>query len=190
MKKFNKKLFIVIAIIVVLIFLGIYYLNTQKMKSVGYTLEYMNSDDITSATISPTNIHVVIAKYVGSVRPKTISKFSYNFAYEVIPSYIKLIKDKKIKENDKFFYINNKKLILKQTGIDNYEEFSSFIKKISVLNDNLEVENYIIPIDSINPFENSFEAKLNIKYKDNEEISFDLKIENNSSKEKTGIKIL
>lgn len=186
----KKKLLKIIIIILLLILLGIFYLNTQKMKEVGLSLEYMNSNDITTSIISPTNIHVVLAKYKGNIKPKTISKFSYNLTYDVIPHYVKLIKEGKIKVDNRFFYFNNKNLILAQTGIENYEEFNEFIKKISILNENLEVESYIIPINSIKASTNTLEAQLNIKYKDNEEIIFNFKLGNSSNEKMTGIKIL
>lgn len=190
MKKTYKIIYMVVMMIVLLIFLGILYLNTQKIKGFGLSLEYMNSDEISDSIKSPRNIHVVLAKYKGNIKPKTISKFSYNFAYNVIPNYVKLIKQGKMKVDDENFYSFNKKTILEQTGIDNYKEYNQFIKKISALNKDLEIESYTIPIDSITIVNNGLEAHLNIKYKENEEITFYLKIENSSNEEITGIKVL
>lgn len=185
-----KKIYLIIIILILLIILGILFWNTQRMNELGLSLEYINSDEISEEIKSPTNIHVVLAKYKGKIKPKTISKFSYNFAYNIIPSYADLIKQGKIKIDDKLFYFVNKDLILAQTGIDNYDEFNELIKKISVLNGNLEVESYIIPISSVNPGMTELEAQLNIKYKDNEQISFYFKLGSVSDEEMTGIKIL
>ncbi len=189
MNKIIKRIVIIIVVVILFIILSIYFLNTQKMENEGYTLSYMNSDDISSSTKSPTNIHVVLAKYIGDVKPKTISKFSYNFAYNIIPNYVKLIEQGKLKENDRFFYFNNKKLILIQTGIDNYDEFNNLIKKISVLSGELEIENVVIPIASIDTSKVEFESEINIKYKNNEELKFKLVIGKNSDNKMTGIKI-
>lgn len=190
MKKVSRKLLIIFVVIGLCILLGIYYLAMQRIKVSGYTLEYMNSDQIDHNVKSPTNIHVLLAKYGGSIKPKTISKFTYNFAYRVIPHYYDLIKQGKLKENDKFFYQLNKKMILAETGIDNYEDFKKLIQKIAGLNSNLEVESMIIPIDSVKTFYNDFGSQLKIKYQENDEITFDLQLGNRSNEEKTGIKLM
>lgn len=184
-----KKAYCIFMIVLVIICLGIILINTQKIEKSGLSLEYMNSDEITEDIKSPTNIHVVLAKYKGEIKPKTISKFSYNLAYNIIPKYVGLLNEGKIKVNDKFHYLINKNIILYQTGIDSYEEYNQFLNKIANLSGNLEIEYYNIPINSINASANELVAKLNIKYKDNDEITFDFNLGSNSDKKYTGIKI-
>lgn len=169
-----QKRRIILLIFILLIFLGVlmvvkFYLTKDKIN-----FEYIYSDEMKNGTFSPKMIHLVIAAYEGDVNPKSISKSTYYMITTKIPEYLKNCSD----NNTEKYFNKNKDSIYLDTGITNKDDFDKLIKELSKLSGKLELEYAIFDRETIKVNKTNLEVVLKIKYKDQEEISLNVRIKN------------
>lgn len=172
----NKKILILAVIMILMILLlSLIILLIQNKRTPKENFKYIYSDEMDEGTFSPEMIHIVIARYEGDINPKAITKASYNLINKVIPTYSKYCKDEK---SMKDYFDKNKNEITLETGILTENEFEKFINEINKLSGKLKFESAKFDRESITVNKNDLEVVLKIKYKDNEEISINTKINN------------
>lgn len=180
-KKKVKQLLIMCLIfsIAIAVILLCYYFSSNVKK-----IRYLNSTVISNEedVKQPINMYMITSSYKGSFPKEAIKKYVYNFAYNVIPEYVKL--DSLEIES---YYEENKNYIKQLTGIESYENFSKFINDIKKCGVNLQLENYVLNPDSINKESEYISADLYIKYKNSDPIKFEISIIGN---EKMPIKFI
>jgi hypothetical protein len=148
-------------------------------------LEYINSDDIDESVISPDMIHVVISKYEGELNAKAISKSTYYFVTELIPKYKENCTDE---ETATKYYNKHQDDIINEIALKSEKSFLNIVNKINTLQGDLELESYKFKMDEIENTSDSTIARLYVKYKDNEEISFKVTIYNRQYSNQSSIK--
>lgn len=184
MKK--KKIIIigVILLIILMIYLLSFVLLKSRTRAPYENFKYIYSDEMDEGTFSPEMIHIVIALYEGNINPKAITKASYNLITQIIPTYLRICKDdKSIQE----YYENNSKQISLEIGITKEEDFKKFVDEIKKLSGNLKFEYAKFDRETIEINKNNLEVVLKIKYKEQEEISFNVRINNKETSSKSAI---
>lgn len=90
------------------------------------------------------------------------------------PEYLKNCSD----NNTEKYFNKNKDSIYLDTGITNKDDFDKLIKEISKLSGKLELEYAIFDRETIKVNKTNLEVVLKIKYKDQDEISLNVRIKN------------
>lgn len=116
--------------------------------------------------------------YKGDLKITNIGKSMYYVVAEFLPEQYEKLRKKDGKKLEKY-YEKNSELIEVALGIENKKKFIELIKVLKELNvDILEFESFYIDIDSIKNASTYTSAVLNVKYKNCEEISINMRINN------------
>ena len=147
MKKKNKKLLIICALLIcVLIIFGVYciYLNKSKnfksiRKNMSNSIADSNMGRTEEGQLLFSGLSVFIEKYNGEIQISDITKELNKIVKSRIPKTYNIIKDYNDSELEIFFQ-NNQKSLKNMYGIQSSEEFINFAKKL--IEQDIEVEKY------------------------------------------------
>lgn len=190
MKEKRKVIYVVILILLIIlvcVFEIFFKGKSKRTRNVREEREYIYSEEMDEGTFSPKLIHVPISVYNGEVSPKAFSKSCYLFITRYIPDFYKECTNQ---EKTEKYYNNNKDELKNILGIKTLEEFDSIIKEIRSLNGNLKYESSRFVMDEVYVDNDGIEANLYIKYEDNPELKFIMRVSNNSSKTISAISFL
>lgn len=176
-KKVKRIMIGLFLILLILLIVVLIILQNQKVdsKAVKRDLSYINNNEWNDE-IHPNGMPKLVSLYRGKLTAQNMGKSMYYFATDVLPTYYDELKDAK-EQKILSFYNTNAKLIAKETGIENEQDFETLIENIRKLNaEHLVLESFRIDKDKIEPSSKSTEAILYITYQGNDEIGFNLKI--------------
>lgn len=182
--KLKKKIVLIVLILLVIVLLTMIVLK-NKIRTPRENFQYIYSDEMDEGTFSPKMIHMVIAAYDGEINPKAITKSTYYIITQKIPEYVMNCRDDDSLER---YFKKNRESIYLETGIKDKENFKCFITELRKLSGNLEYEYAIFDRETIKVNKNSLDVLLKVKYKNNDEISFNVQIENKESINNPSIK--
>ncbi len=188
----KRRVLYVIVGLILLIMCGIVLIYASQTlsnnhRNVREEKEYVYSEEIEEGTFSPTLIHVPIGVYKGEVPPQAFSKSCYLFITRYIPEFYKECTSPEKMEK---YYNDNKNELKKILGIRSLEDFNNIIKTISGLNGKLEYESSRFIMDEVYTDNDGIEANLYIKYKNNPELKFVMRVSNNNSEVVSAISFL
>ena len=194
-KKIKYIMLILVSLLIVLIMFYILYIynNREEIKA-QKNLEFINNSEKWDYEVKfPNRASNIKNVYEGDLSIKDIGKSMYYFTTQVLPKYY--LQFKNSSEEDIVSYFNeNSKIIAIDIGVENQDDFIEIIESIQNLNSgSLTLESFRIDKDFIKAKSDYTETVLYITYQGNEEIGFDVKInnkikENSSSIEYTALK--
>lgn len=186
--KQKKKIITSIVVIIIIIAICVIARVTSPKYKVEKKLKEINvADKMSETMVIPDYLNRINEQYTGDMSTQIIAKTYNNFAESIIPKYNKKCKNMGTEELRKYFN-KNKKIILIELGYNNFNDFNAFINQIKTLSgDKLELEEYRIAKTTVKKEDGKVTAYLLIKYKNNQQIAFKTKLQNQVQKNKTSI---
>lgn len=175
-----------IVILVAIIIIATYstIIQRNQKKEVERFMNYINSDEIGSEIKTPKYMHVVLATYKGKVEDLSILKSIMYFTNNIIPEIQQKCNNKL---ESRIYYKRHSLQISKQIGVNNIDDFYQIVYKCNMLTESDEIEYIKFDIDSIEKDKEGLRADLYLKYKQSEEVRFNIKILNNTYADQTSV---
>lgn len=201
MKKNNiKKTIIFVFIFCILIVILLFFIilknnsklsevdNETNMESYENALKEANEEFLEKKEIVPDNFNFLVRLYEGDVESSYIYSRIYQIVFETIPDIYNKFKDS---DEEKIFnyYDENSENIFDELGIDNKEEFVKFVNVVCNLN-NIEYDSSIFDIKTLQNNDRYSNLNLQINFKDENKIVFNLNIINKQEDGKPILKFL
>ena len=182
-----KNILIVLFVMLIILVIMLLILLNQSSSTNNEALEKLNYindvDEWDDETIYPDYAAALGRSYEGDLAIKSMGKSMYYVATEVFPLYYQELKDSSYDEIIQYFE-ENEKLIYVNLAIGNETTFVKLIQELQDLSgDSIVWSEYRIDLDSIKVGSNYTKAVLYITYENNDEISFNLKINNKVSED-------
>ena len=182
--KIKKILIILFVVIVILVALLLILLNksTEETDIIAEKLDYINNDDEwDDETIYPDYAAALGRSYEGDWTVKSIGKSMYYVATEVFPEYYQDLKTASESEITQYYEENEENIYI-NLAIEKESVFIKLIEELQELSgDSITWESFRIDLDSIKVGSSYTKAVLYITYENNEEIAFNIKINNTVS---------
>ncbi|MBR3614243.1 MAG: hypothetical protein IKL55_03600 [Clostridia bacterium] len=194
MKKINsniKKIRKLIIILGILAIAGIVCMLILMNDPVQKRLNFIYNEKIgDTSEKSPINAYALFTEYDGRVDTATAYKAMHIFVDDIVEEYYLKIKEYNFdKAKTEQYYEKNAEDIKKELGVEDKEKFVQFIDNLKVLKGNeLILEKYTIVPESVRKLASYTEFALLIKYKDNEQIAYNLQLLNRPDITKSPIK--
>lgn len=184
----KKIIYSIIAILVLIIIIATYntIIHHNQEKNVEKFMAYINSEEVGSEVKTPTNTHVVLAAYKGSTKGLNIVKSLSYFKNSIIPEVHKKCSNKFLAKR---YYNTHKIQIEKELGITNFNDFYTLSTECKKYVENSEEEYCKFDADSVKKENNRVTATLLLKYKNGEEMQFNIQILNKTASDRTSVNI-
>lgn len=187
----NIKKIIIFLTILLIVLIGI--LITIYMQPLNKELSYIyNEHKQGKINIMPTNVSYLFEKYEGDINQRSIYKALDMYVNEKIEKYNKelsIIDSTGLNQ----YYQENSKTIFKELGLENKEDFESFINEVRKLSGDLVLDSYTIYPKKAKRSSDYIEAIILINYNNNnnnDKVAFKIRVSNKENKQKTPICLL
>ena len=173
-------IFILIVILVAVLLILLNQSSSEKEEQLTM-LEYINGDEWSDDIVYPDYTSALGTAYSGDLSIKSMGKSMYYVVTEVFPEYYEELKNASTTEISEYFE-ENKGTIYIDLAIENETAFVNLINNLQDLSGNsITWESYRIDMDTIKTGSNYTKAVLYVTYKNNEEIAFNIKVNNKVS---------
>lgn len=186
MKKQKKK--ITAYVLLVLLIIVIFVIRDNFFEN-GLLKKIYNEKATFTILKYPNNVSYLFLDYEGKIGNHSIYRSIYDFVKNEIPKYYSNLRKANDKEINNYYNIH-KSTIGKILGIENKEDFMSFVKTIQKLEtEELKLERYIINSDvKLEDTKEYYRFVLLVEYENNERIGFYIEIpKGNYSEKKTPV---
>jgi len=183
-KPINKKIkFIAILVIAMSLIIIVINLSTKKSKELREIskINYMKSKD--AEYILPSNYYELLKKYNGELSDDAI----FGMMYRVVSEYVPSLRKEVIQDTEAYYNLN-KDYIYVTLGIDNFEDFNNFIKKVnSISTTRPEFTSY--EIKDYSPLRKGkyIYAKVIATYNEKDKIEFEVYVYTEKKKDSTSV---
>lgn len=192
MNKKTKRNIFKIAFLLVIIILVVLLVSLLDPKNIAEKrLKSINDESFVSGkSIFPKNLYYALENYTGGIDATTVAKDFENYTQIVIPMYHKKFKNMTTEEIEKY-YNKNTKLIFKESGIQNIDEFKNIVFEIAKLDGRkLEYTYSEIIEGTINYNNNQSTGCIKIVYNDSEELYLNFKVLNDNFSYEHPVKLM
>lgn len=191
MKNKNLKILLILILFLIVIFIILLSISNKinPLKNANGRLAYILEDETWEkyGEIYPDGSALLKRTYFGDLTIFSIGKSMYYVATDFLPYEHKILKNKNNKTFSKY-YNKNSELLKIALGIENEKQFLEISDLLKSLNTNeLKFESFYIDKNSIKAASTYTTANLIIKYKDCEEITLNMKINNRKYKDMSSI---
>lgn len=185
-RKLNPIALLIIIVLIILICLLVLLKNLETYKE-KENLKYINSTEWNNE-IFPDGMPKMFRQYSGELTAPNIGKSMYYFANSLLPKYKTKFNNYSDEQINKY-YKRNKNLIYLQFGKITEKEFLYVMQEIQNTKvSELEFEEYYIDKEKIRKNGDTVSAFLYIKYKNADEISFNIDVKSNSQNDCSSVK--
>lgn len=185
----KTKLIIILIVVILIIVLAILASRPSNVDTAQEELNYIyNDEEWKDETLYPENSAPLKRAYKGELSIRSAGKSMDYVAKEILPMYYAKLKNASRNTITKY-YEKEAEAIYMNLLVENQNEFISIIERLQELTgDTITWESYRIDRNTIKTAEDYTKAVLYIKYKGNEEITFNIKFNNSQTKDASPVK--